>query len=214
MKNTVFAFWILMLASVAVAYGAYVAYRTWQSNAAIRFPDEAAATRKESFKNLDQPAFTLTERSGKSFDSSTLAGKVWVVSFFYSNCPGPCLKQNQALAAVAAELADRDVRFVSITCDPAVDTPERLREYAARFQADGERWVFLTGNLDTIKEISRKQFLLPIDRQSHSERAIVIGRDGKIVDIFATLDPLEMQQMKKLLTELTEEGNLATDEYR
>jgi cytochrome oxidase Cu insertion factor (SCO1/SenC/PrrC family) len=205
MKNTLLAFWIATLASVAVAYGAYYAYRIWQHDSVLRFPDEAAATRKAAFKELDQPTFTLTERSGESFDSRTLAGKVWVVSFFYSNCPGPCLKQNQALAAVAAELADRDVRFVSITCDPAVDTPERLREYAARFQADSQRWLFLTGNLEAIKEISRKQFLLPIDQQSHSERALVIGRDGKIVDIFATLDPLEMQQMKRLLTELTEE---------
>jgi cytochrome oxidase Cu insertion factor (SCO1/SenC/PrrC family) len=207
MKNTVFGFWIATLASVAVAYGAYFAYRSWQHRSEVRFPDESAAPRKAVLNKLDQPSFTLTERSGKSFDSSTLAGKVWVVSFFYSNCPGPCLKQNQALAAAAAELADRDVRFVSITCDPAVDTPERLREYAARFQADPERWLFLTGNLDTIKEISGKQFLLNVDRQTHSERAIVIGRDGKIRDIFATLDPLEMQQMKKLLTELTEEDS-------
>ncbi len=213
MKNTVLAFWMVLLIGAAAAYGAYVVYRTWQSNAAIRFPDEAAATRKEHFKSLDRPVFTLTERSGEPFDSSTLAGKVWVVSFFYSNCPGPCLKQNQALAAVAAELADRDVRFVSITCDPAVDTPERLREYAAHFQADPERWVFLTGNLDAIKDISRKQFLLPVDQQSHAERAIVIGRDGKIVDIFATLDPIEMQQMKKLLKELTAESEVATDEH-
>jgi cytochrome oxidase Cu insertion factor (SCO1/SenC/PrrC family) len=108
---------------------------------------------------------------------------------------------------MAAELTDRDVRFVSITCDPAVDTPERLREYAARFQADPERWLFLTGNLDTIKQISSKQFLLNVDRQTHSERAIVIGRDGKIRDIFATLDPLEMQQMKRLVKELSEEDD-------
>jgi cytochrome oxidase Cu insertion factor (SCO1/SenC/PrrC family) len=207
MKNRVFAFWIATLATVAVAYGAYFAYRNWQHHSELRFPEESAASRKAVLKKLDQPAFTLTERSGKTFDSSALAGKVWVVSFFYSNCPGPCLKQNQALAAVASELADRDVRFVSITCDPAVDTPERLREYAARFQADPERWLFLTGNLDTIKEISSKQFLLTVDRQAHAERAIVIGRDGKIRDIFATLDPLEMQQMKKLLNELTEEDS-------
>jgi hypothetical protein len=87
-------------------------------------------------------------------------------------------RQNQALAKVQQDLGDRDVRFLSITCDPAVDTPEKLRQYAERLGADPAQWLFLTGQLDSIKGIAREQFLLPLDQQSHSERAVWLTRSS------------------------------------
>ena len=76
--------------------------------------------------------FTLTERSGKLVQWEDLAGKVRVVSFFFSSCPASCLQQNFKTRDLQQSYAGQEIAFVSITCDPDIDTPERLREYAIR----------------------------------------------------------------------------------
>jgi cytochrome oxidase Cu insertion factor (SCO1/SenC/PrrC family) len=210
MKSAALVLWIGILATTAAGYGGWWAYRHMASDT-MQFPDGAAGSSADATLKSPRagqllaghkPHFTLTERSEKNFDTKSLEGKVWVVTFFFTSCPGPCLQQNRALAEVQKKLQGRDVRFVSITCDPALDTPARLREYADRFQADPERWLFLTGNLNDIKAIARTQFLLPLDQQIHSERAVVIDKGGEIRDVFATLDADDMQKMTRLLIEM------------
>jgi cytochrome oxidase Cu insertion factor (SCO1/SenC/PrrC family) len=205
MKSAALSLWIGILATAAVGYGGWWAYQRLAVDP-LRFPEgaERAAKPAAEFLAGKKPQFSLTERTGKAFDSKSLAGNVWVVTFFYTSCPGPCLRQNQALAKLQEELNGRDIRFVSITCDPTVDTPARLREYAAQFGADPERWLFLTGQFESIQGIAQKQFLLPLDKQSHSERAIVIDRHGEIRDVFDTLDADDMKRMMRTLIELDE----------
>jgi cytochrome oxidase Cu insertion factor (SCO1/SenC/PrrC family) len=114
-------------------------------------------------------SFTLTERSGKPFDSASLRGKVWLASVFFANCPGPCFRENQAVADILRNIPDPDFMAVSVTCDPENDTPESLRRYADRFEADPARWKFLTGDMATIKEIANGTFLAGITRSRHME---------------------------------------------
>src|SRR5262245_52824075 len=76
--------------------------------------------------------FTLVERSGKPVRWKDLEGKVTVTSFFFSACPATCLQQNQKVREIQQAFRGQDVVFLSITCDPDIDTPERLREYADR----------------------------------------------------------------------------------
>ena len=203
MKSAALGLWIAILATAAVGYGGWWAYQRLAVDP-LRFPEGAQRAAKPAAEFLagKKPRFSLTERTGKTFDTESLDGKVWVVTFFYTTCPGPCFRQNQALAKVQEELAERDVRFVSITCDPMIDTPSALREYAARFNADPQKWLFLTGDFDAIKGIGQKQFLLPLDKQIHSERAIVIDHTGEIRDVFDTLDADDVKRMTRLLIEL------------
>ncbi len=203
MKSAALGFWLAVLAAAAVAYGGWRVYERLQ-NDPLRYPAGAAPSVKPVTALLagKKPQFSLIERSGEKFDTASLDGKVWVVTFFYTSCPGPCFRQNQALAKVQHDLEGRDIRFLSITCDPTVDTPAKLNEYANRFQADPKQWLFLTGELDSIKSIARTEFLLPLEQQSHSERAVVIDQHGKIRNVFDTLDADEMKKMTKLLIEL------------
>src|SRR2546421_309631 len=91
--------------------------------------------------------FTLTERSGREVKWSDLGGKVRVVSFFFSSCPANCLRQNQKVGEIQRAYIGKDVVCVSITCDPDIDSPERLREYPAKHEAPPDQWLFLTGRL-------------------------------------------------------------------
>src|SRR5581483_8579464 len=102
--------------------------------------------------------FTLTERSGREVKWSDLEGKVRVVSFFFSSCPANCLRQNQKIGEIQRAYGGKDLVCVSITCDPDIDSPERLREYAAKLEAPVDQWLFLTGRLIYIRRVASELF--------------------------------------------------------
>lgn len=110
------------------------------------------------------PDFSLVERSGRTLTLADLLGKVWVANFIYTHCTDTCPLQSARMAQLQTELAmEPDVRLVSITVDPAQDTPKVLTEYAARFGADRERWLFLTGNKRAIYALAQGGFYLAVE---------------------------------------------------
>ena len=139
------------------------------------------------------PAFTLTERSGQPFDSAKeLQGKVWLASFFFTACPGPCLRMNERLQEIQQALNhDKrgDVRMVSFSIAPEMDTPEVLRKYAERFHASADHWFFLTGERQTIYDLARNIFQFTVKKVDdpedpnayiHNTRIALVDRDGTI----------------------------------
>ena len=71
--------------------------------------------------------FTLTERDGREVHASDLAGKVWIASFIFTRCTGPCPRVTATMMRLEEEFADEaDVRLVTFTVDPEYDTPEVL----------------------------------------------------------------------------------------
>src|SRR5262247_1484197 len=107
------------------------------------------------------PDFALIERSGQSVTRADLHGKVWIASIIFTRCVEECpLVSNHMAQLQDTFAAERDVRLVSITVDPAYDTPEVLTRYAQRFAAQPERWLFLTGDQVTIDKLVREGFHL------------------------------------------------------
>jgi protein SCO1 len=110
------------------------------------------------------PDFALTERDGRRLTRADLIGKVWVADFIYTHCTDTCPLQTAQMARLQQELAaEADLLFVSITVDPARDTPRVLRTYAARYGADPARWWFLTGKKEPIYALIREGFHLSVE---------------------------------------------------
>ena len=144
--------------------------------------------------DLDYPvgSFSLTERSGKTVTDQELRGKVWVASFVFTRCTGPCPAVTGTVAQLQAELADEpDVRFVTFTVDPTRDDPDELKKYAATFRADPVRWLFVTGDEKAIHKMMVEQFkqavekklgpdVQPGDEYGHSTRLLVVDKAGVI----------------------------------
>src|SRR5262245_44198000 len=113
--------------------------------------------------------FALTERTGATVQRADLLGKVWVAAFGFTRCTGPCPQVSGTMARLQAELAGQpDVRLVSFSVDPDHDTPEVLRQYAERFGADPQRWLFLTGPRDDLYRLIQESFHLAV-QQSEGE---------------------------------------------
>ena len=183
------------------------------------------AQEQKSYAALDRfnqvPPFRLTERSGAAFDSASLKGKVWLADFFFTACPGPCLVMNSKMELVqhALERDHADVRLVSFSIAPEMDTPEVLRKYATRFHAPADKWSFLTGDKPLIYNLAEKAFLLPTvdnngnpDRKPdqgdfiHSEKICLVDRNGVVRGYFDSTSDEVVQRV------LTAVGDLLREE--
>jgi protein SCO1/2 len=162
--------------------------------------------------------FTLTDRSGKQIKWRDLEGKVTVTSFFFSACPATCLQQNMKVREIQQAYQGKDVVFLSITCDPEIDTPDRLREYADRLQADKTQWLFLTGDLPYIRRVAGELFGVPLDKQTHSELLIVGDKWGNLRgrQHWNKLDEVTKlkQQVDQLLVETEEPAELIEEKKK
>lgn len=154
---------LLWSALVLVLVGV-VAAGTWsllRGALAGRTPGEDVPPRLPVYGSV--PDFSLTERSGRQVGGSDLRGRVWIANFIYTHCPDACPLQSGQMARLQAEFAaEGDVRLVSITVDPAQDTPEVLSGYADRFGAIPGRWLFLTGEKEAIYRLARGAFRLGV----------------------------------------------------
>ena len=139
------------------------------------------------------PKFTFTDQTGAGFDSAaSLAKKVWVADFVFTNCPGPCPRMSSQMHQVQTALAgEPDVRFVSFTVDPARDTPPVLAAYAQHFEATPGKWFFLTGDAAGLNRMSRSVFMLgDVDGSlQHSTRFALIDRQSRIRGYYQTSEP-------------------------
>jgi cytochrome oxidase Cu insertion factor (SCO1/SenC/PrrC family) len=151
------------------------------------------------------PGFELTNQDGQPFGSPQLAGKIWIADFIYTTCPGPCPMISSRMSELQKPLEKTDVHLVSFTVDPAKDTPEILRGYAEKLQAEPGRWDFLTGSQSTIYNLSRNGFKLAVSDGSeekgipvHSTRIILVDRHGQIRGYY---DAAEADAMTKLLAD-------------
>ena len=113
------------------------------------------------------PEFALTDARGRVAGSKDLAGKVWVADLIFTRCTDTCPLQTAEMARLQAEFAgEKDLRFVSITTDPAYDTPAVLTQYAARHKANLDTWLFLTGEEKDIARLAREGFRLAFATRS------------------------------------------------
>jgi len=143
---------------------------------------------------LDYPVgpFALTERSGRTVTDRDLHGTVWIASFVFTRCTGPCPAVSATVARLQTELKDYPgVKLVTFTVDPKHDDLTKLREYARSRNADPERWLFLTGDEATIHAILRDQFKQAVARNDdpaagpgdafeHSTRLVLVDKNGVI----------------------------------
>ena len=150
--------WGAVLLVLAVLAG--VALKRWQMSQP-RAGGERALEGLGNFGTV--PDFALTERSGRRVTRADLQWLVWVANFFYTTCPDTCPLQSAKMARLQQDFADdRAVRLVSISVDPEHDTPEILQDYARRFGADPERWLFLTGDKTAIYRLAQEGFHLSV----------------------------------------------------
>jgi protein SCO1/2 len=143
------------------------------------------------------PAFALLDTAGKPVGKETFAGQVWITSFFFTRCPSVCPLLMAHMAELQRRFADAGVtgvRLVSITVDPARDTPEVLREAEPRYGVDPARWTLLTGDPARVRELLVSGFKVPGldagalagDDIPHTTKVVLVDGSGRIRGYYDT----------------------------
>ena len=146
------------------------------------------------------PTYSLQNQQGGTVTSGDLTGKVVVANLIYTRCPDVCpavLEPNMGrlqASARSAGLLGTHLMLLSLTADPAYDTPPVLAEFAGHFNADPSAWLFLTGNPDTVKGLIFSGFKLDVepststDRVIHDSHVLLIDQRQRVRGIYDGLD--------------------------
>lgn len=142
------------------------------------------------------PDFTLTEKDGSWVTLETLKGKVWVADFIFTRCAGQCPIMNQKMRGFQEELPD--LTLVSFSVDPDTDTPEVLAEYAKSYGADPDRWLFLTGDKETLNRVAQGFHVTGLgDPMFHSVSFALVDPQGEIRGYYDSNDAKRLEDLIK-----------------
>lgn len=131
------------------------------------------------------PPFHFLDEDGKPFSDKDTQGKILIVDFFFTRCTSICPRMSAQMQQLQLQLDKPrydDVLFLSHTVDPEHDTPEVLKEYARRLQADPKRWKFLTGNAPDIYRQGNLGYLLTANADSSAAEMFVHSPQFVLVD--------------------------------
>jgi protein SCO1/2 len=140
------------------------------------------------------PDFTLTTQAGDALRLSDLKGQVCLVSFVFTTCNGSCPATTHRMGQVQTALQQRGlargdrVRLLSITLDPARDTPDVLRKYMELYDAEPANWTFLTGDKERVAKTVAAwgMWAKPAanGQLDHPSRVFLVDKKGRVREIY------------------------------
>lgn len=170
----------------------------------------------EPLTTLPDFAMTAVGPDGETpFGLADMRGKVWIADFVFTRCAGPCPLMTARLARLGERLPS-EVSLLTVSVDPAGDTPERLRAYARHHGADARRWVFLRGGVPETYRLLYSGFRLPMStdpaaapeaRVLHSTRFVLVDRAGAVRGYYDALSDLDNDALARDARRLLEAGS-------
>lgn len=142
--------------------------------------------------------FNLFDEEGEPFSLSKLQGDIWVANFFFTTCGDICpiMSKNMAALHRSFDLVG-DVKQVSITVHPEYDSSDILKGYAEKFDANTDKWHFLTGPRAQIQELAVNSFKLGDIKEPvfHSAKFALVDRQGFVRGYYDGVQDGEVSQL-------------------
>jgi protein SCO1/2 len=160
------------------------------------------------------PDTPLVNERGQAVNLASMKGSVTVYDFIFTSCRGTCPIMTNNMRALTPKIGkDAPVRFVSISVDPAHDTPAVLAEYAKRVRND-DRWTFLTGTRADLVNLSVHGFKLAAgdpgpngDPLLHSSKFALADKRGVIRGYYDGSDARVAEEVAGVVRELVDEAD-------
>lgn len=147
--------------------------------------------------------FTLTNQNDEPFGTDQLKGKTWIACLFFTECAGPCPMMTGRLRDIQKAVDDPNVILVSVSCDPAKDTPKTLKNYANAVGAIEGRWYFLTGTPGQVNAVATQNLKLGYEPATdkepimHATKFLLIDGTSTVRGIYDTEDEASMNKLKQ-----------------
>ncbi len=155
--------------------------------------------------------FAFQNQNNETITQSEVEGKVFVAEYFFTTCGTICPKMNQQMKRVQfAYSNNEDVRILSFTVDPKVDTVEQMKLYAEGHDAKDGQWHFLTGTKEKLYDLARKSFFIlkPAEAQNlgdagsdfiHTNNFVLVDRQMRIRGYY---DGTSKSEVTKLIEDI------------
>ncbi len=140
------------------------------------------------------PDFALFDTSGRKVRLSDHRGRVVVLAFIFTSCPGVCPIISRQMAALQEDLRKpglfpQKASMLSVTVDPETDSAEVLADYAKTYGADPAGWRFLRDEPSRLKKVlaayDEWTRLLPKGEIDHPARVYLLDSQGRIREIYS-----------------------------
>ena len=154
------------------------------------------------------PDFELAECRGRTVSKADLLGQPGLAAFTFTRCAGPCPIVNAEMKKLQEATRDIPLRLVSITVDPARDTPDVLKFHADQLGADPDRWWFLTGDKTDIFKLITGGFRVRVEDDPnpkpgfeviHSIEIMHVNEQGVVVGRYNARDDVQMARLKRVV---------------
>lgn len=155
--------------------------------------------------------FSFINQDGKTITEKEVAGKVYVVEYFFTTCKGICPKMNENMNLVyRAYKGNKDFMILSHSVDPVHDTVAAMKVYSQRFEADPNQWMFLTGDKKKLYEMARYSYLISAQDDTtgvsvdqdfiHDNHFVLVDRTGHLRGKF--YDGLKKTDVDSLISDI------------
>ncbi len=146
---------------------------------------------KNAYREVGEtiPDFTLYDQEGRVIAGGHFRGKIVMVNFIFTRCPVATMCPASTLKMIASQKLAKEagvpnIEFVSITLDPAFDTPGVLKEYATTRGINTANFSFLTGPEAAIRDLLTQFGVIAEfegDFLKHTLTTLLIDERGKII---------------------------------
>jgi protein SCO1/2 len=132
--------------------------------------------------------FSFTNQNGKIITQKEYENTIYVADFFFTTCPTICPKMTSNMVWLQNQLKKYpNVKLLSFSVTPDIDTPEVLKKYAQEKGVDDTRWNLVTGDKKEIYYLARKSYLAvktgkpeELYDMVHTENFILIDKNKRI----------------------------------
>jgi cytochrome oxidase Cu insertion factor (SCO1/SenC/PrrC family) len=144
-------------------------------------PTEEEASRATAFIEAPKIAdLSVLDQDGQrvQFHTDLIAGKTVLINVFFSTCTTVCPPLTATMRRVQQLTKEQHgdaIRIISISVDPANDTPARIKKFGALFGAE-PGWSFITGDKPTMDQLLRSLDAATGDITQHTA-TVLIGND-------------------------------------
>ena len=152
--------------------------------------------------------FNLINQNGEAITKEDFEGKIYVADFFFTRCQTICPIMAVNMKDLQEEFkSDPDLKFLSHSVTPVMDSVPVLRAYADKNEAIDGKWEITTGDKRHIYELARKSYFAVLDEGDggdqdfiHTEQFILVDQEGQIRGFY---DGTEKEEMQRIIDDIS-----------
>lgn len=184
-----------------------------------KLPNELPYIGQHSYENGDTlyykiPGFEFIDQDENKVNNASFKDHVYISDFFFTSCPSICPKVKKQMLRIYDKYEKTDlIKMVSHTLDPVRDNAEVLKGYSKNLGVDNNKWMFLTGEKDELREMALKYFVAVVEDDEapggldHSGKIVVVDKQGHVRAFAEGTDPDDVSELMKEIDVLLHEYN-------